>query len=72
MLDDIARRAMQSHVKASLKKIPKTVAPPVIEAGYAKQVINLAQDYANKSPAVLQIRNRRRPGAGTAMINKSN
>ena len=27
MLDDIARRAMQSHVKASLKKIPKTVTP---------------------------------------------
>ena len=25
MLDDIARRAMQSHVKASLKKIPKKV-----------------------------------------------
>lgn len=25
MLDDIARRAMQSHVKASLKKIPKVV-----------------------------------------------
>lgn len=71
MLDDIARRAMQSHVKASLKKIPKKVAPPVIEAGYAGQVIDLAQDYANKSPAVLQIRNRRRPGAGPARANRA-
>ena len=71
MLDDIARRAMQSHVKASLKKLPKKVAPPVIEAGYAGQVIDLAQDYANKSPAVLQIRNRRRPGAGTARANRA-
>ena len=38
MLDNIARRAMQSHVKASLKKIPKTVTP-VVEAGVAETVI---------------------------------
>ena len=41
MLDDIARRAMQSHVKASLKKIPKAVtkAPdPVIKAPLVKEV----------------------------------
>ena len=41
MLDDIARRAMQSHVKASLKKIPKTVtkAPEtVIKAPLVKEV----------------------------------
>ena len=45
MLDDIARRAMQSSVKASLKKIPKTVTP-VVEAGVAEPSINLAKDYA--------------------------
>ena len=39
MLDDIARRAMQSHVKASLKKIPKKVTKPVVEAGVAETVI---------------------------------
>ena len=42
MLDDIARRAMQSHVKASLKKLPKTVAKakpePVIKAPLVKEV----------------------------------
>ena len=41
MLDNIARRAMQSHVKASLKKIPKAVtkAPePVIKAPLVKEV----------------------------------
>ena len=41
MLDNIARRALQSHVKASLKKIPKTVtkAPEtVIKAPLVKEV----------------------------------
>ena len=42
MLDDIARRAMQSHVKASLKKIPKPVAKakpkPVIKPPLVKEV----------------------------------
>ena len=38
MLDDIARRAMQSHVKASLKKIPKTVKPAPIKAGAVEAV----------------------------------
>ena len=41
MLDTIARRAMQSHVKASLKKIPKTVTKTpetVIKAPLVKEV----------------------------------
>ena len=41
MLDDIARRAMQSCVKASLKKIPKTVTispETVIKAPLVKEV----------------------------------
>jgi len=50
MLDNIARRAMQSHVKASLKKIPKTVTP-VVEAGVAEPTIDLAKDYAIKAIA---------------------
>ena len=56
MLDDIARRAMQSHVKASLKKIPKTVTP-VVEAGVAEPTVNLAKDHAAKAVARL-----RKPG----------
>ena len=55
MLDDIARRAMQSHVKASLKKIPKQVAKakpkPVIKPPLVKEVTggDLAkQDFVNQ------------------------
>ena len=47
MLDDIARRAMQSHVKASLKKIPKTV-KPVVEAGVAETVIPPSRNYVRQ------------------------
>ena len=44
MLDDIARRAMQSHVKASLKKIPKRVATQVTPDKYLPNPVNFAAD----------------------------
>tara|TARA_A100001388_G_C28715831_1_gene473758 strand:- start:44 stop:868 length:825 start_codon:yes stop_codon:yes gene_type:complete len=44
MLDDIARRAMQSHVKASLKKIPKRVATQVTPDNYLPNPVNFAAE----------------------------
>ena len=58
MLDNIARRALQSHVKASLKKIPKTVKPAPIKAGVVETV---------RPPWTKDVQrhlNRWRPGAG--------
>ena len=43
MLDNIARRAMQSHVKASLKKIPKRVTTEVVDTVLPNPV-NFAAD----------------------------
>lgn len=43
MLDDIARRAMQSHVKASLKKIPKRVSTQAVDTVLPNPV-NFAAD----------------------------
>ena len=43
MLDNIARRAMQSHVKASLKKIPKRVSTQVVDTVLPNPV-NFAAD----------------------------
>ena len=58
MLDDIARRAMQSHVKASLKKIPKNVTKakpkPVIKAPLVKEVTG--GDLSKKSYVEMQLR----------------
>ena len=62
MLDNIARRAMQSHVKASLKKIPKAVtkAPePVIKAPLVKEVTG--GDLAKKAYVELTLSNIGRP-----------
>ena len=58
MLDNVARRAMQSHVKASLKKIPKTVKPAPIKAGVVETV------RPPWSKDVQRSLNRWRPGAG--------
>ena len=65
MLDDIARRAMQSHVKASLKKIPKAVtkAPePVIKAPLVKEVTG--GDLAKKAYVERTLSNIGRPNFG--------
>ena len=65
MLDDIARRAMQSHVKASLKKIPKTVtkAPEtVIKAPLVKEVTG--GDLAKKAYVERTLSNIGRPNFG--------
>ena len=65
MLDDIARRAMQSHVKASLKKIPKTVtkAPEtVIKAPVVKEVTG--GDLAKKAYVERTLTNIGRPNFG--------
>ena len=43
MLDNIARRAMQSHVKASLKKIPKRVSTQAVDTVLPNPV-NFAAD----------------------------
>ena len=57
MLDDIARRAMQSYVKSSLKKIPKAVtkAPEtVIKAPLVKEVTG--GDLSKKAYVEMQLR----------------
>ena len=64
MLDDVARKVMQSHVKASLKKIPKVVTETkpkaVIKSPLVKEVTGgelALKEFVDKSPNVIAVRN---------------
>ena len=61
----------QQYVKTQLSRVSNNTSEPIVEAGYTEQTINLATEYANKSPAVIAAKNRRRPGAGTARANRA-
>lgn len=69
MLDDVARKVMQSHVKASLKKIPKVVTETkpkaVIKSPLVKEVTGgelALKEFVDKSPNVIAVRNRKNYG----------
>lgn len=61
----------QQYVKTQLSRVSNNTSEPIVEAGYAEQTINLATEYANKSPKVIEARNRYRPGAGPNRANRA-